>query len=322
MPSEHDPVLPPNATARVRSAVRHAVRLSRKIARWTLKRLRKTARWSRKTARGLFKGLRKTARRVRAQLRFAVDHVACLLSHCPLPLPWFPSMRRRDQLTQLFRLAAQEDVRDRSLLSGIDFLLFSALWPIVSGVQTLSYVWRFGQSARSGYGVSIGRQILRCWRLAAVHGIAPEQFYTFRPFIKGRVDLAPYYIQHEQIVALHRHLNAGTNTSILDSKILFHRFCRNHGLPCVPIFAIFQEDGQIFWLDVDPDFVPRVDLFFKPDDWWRGIGSELWHRDPENSTWSRGEQTLDQATLLQHFAKLASGTRDHLLFDCIIGEVH
>ena len=156
MVSENTSIPPPSAMA----LLRHVLRLLRKSARLLVRLVRKTTRL-------LARLLRKTARLTRAQLRFAVAHVAWLLTHCPLPLPWFPSMRRKDQITQLSRLAARHNLHNhRSIFRGLDLLLFSALWPIISGAQTLRYVWKFSTSARYSFGVSTGRQILRCWRLA------------------------------------------------------------------------------------------------------------------------------------------------------------
>ena len=119
-------VLPPNPAAWLRSALRRFARALRRITRLLARGLCKLARL-------LSRGSRRTLRRVRARLRSAAHHVAWLLRHCPLPLPWFPVMRRNDQMTQLFRLAAQHDLRNRSALRGVRF--FSVFGPLAAHLR-------------------------------------------------------------------------------------------------------------------------------------------------------------------------------------------
>ncbi len=167
--------------------------------------------------------------------------------------------------------------------------------------------------ARSTHGVGRLKQFLCCWRLCAVHGIEPEEYYKFRNFTRGDFSAAPHYVQHTQIVTFHSDINRDVDTDILNDKFRFYEFCRKHNLPCIPVYAVFR-NGELAWRNEDyPGALPHRDLFLKPHNYWRGLGSELWKVEETPGTWTRGGQSMTEEMLMRHFAELSTTGRDFLL---------
>jgi hypothetical protein len=98
----------------------------------------------------------------------------------------------------------------------------------------------------------------------------------------------------------------------LRHKELFFEHATRHGLPVVPLVAVFADGDLLEWHDGPRGELPRTELVLKPVDLACGRGFERWAWDETVSQWRRQEQALDEAAFLARCREVSTGHR-HIL---------
>jgi hypothetical protein len=91
----------------------------------------------------------------------------------------------------------------------------------------------------------------------------------------------------------------------LSDKEVFHRMCRESGLPTVPQIANVV-DGEWRWETGVATVLPRVDLFIKPRSGRGGAGAERWNC--AGSQWKSGDLLLNEEELVAHLKAYSLAT--------------
>lgn len=224
--------------------------------------------------------------------------VAALLRYGAAPLlP--PGSRLRGGVDPVdeVRRAAREDLDGVGPPSPAARLGASLLWPGLIAARALSNLRRHGADAARTAGVSRARQLLDLLQLAWRHDLAPNSYYDFRLFEPGNRARAESFIQHHELRALLRRINAGLDWSWLDDKRTFNAHCRAHDLPVPKVLAVCS-GGDLLWVE-PPERLPRRDLVLKPHLLRGGTGLERWLYDPARDGWTRRGETLPEPALLE-----------------------
>jgi len=206
---------------------------------------------------------------------------------------------------KLHRLALDLIWADRpSSARTVSLYLNGLLWPILCLKNILIQLGRFGRVAAEEYGISRIRQASRMWWGAVRYGLVPAEYYKFRIFVKEDLGEAFFFVQNHEQLALLKESNRDFDTTLTADKLKFFRFCREHNLPTIPIFAILEPDGKVeFLIDLSKER-HRLDenLFFKPTNLYRGFGTESFTFEGESGEWRLGADrfSFDEMCSLMH----------------------
>lgn len=134
-----------------------------------------------------------------------------------------------------------------------------------------------GPAVRELHGVSLWSQRLQILWLGLRGGLDGESYYRFWLFRPERRRRAHEYVQQHEAGLVYRILalrGAMEDLAITEDKRLFERWCREQGLPTVPILA--ELAAGTFVPPGAPVELPGRDLFSKPVDSYGGAGARRW----------------------------------------------
>lgn len=144
-------------------------------------------------------------------------------------------------------------------------------------------VREYGPTVAEHAGVSIPVQITRQLRLYAKHEVPPDSYYFLRMYQENAQKRARFFLSDAYTSTLLYFLSAsapdGTSEPLYD-KQAFWAHCRQHGLPSVPILAVFEK-GHVQHSLNGPlhRSLPPQDLFSKPVTASIGRGAQKWIYD-------------------------------------------
>lgn len=229
---------------------------------------------------------------------------------CRVAAPWFHWSQSKDGTARLRRLALS---LERNRLTGVTVVEQAAAavaYLPVSLVAILSGLWKWGPALHRNYGVSLARQftdlVNYSWRL----GVSPRTYYHFRlhrhPWrLTGRL-----FIDQPELHHLQRHISP-PDINALEDKVRFTARSRAHGLPLVPILALWKDGRDVPGDDGAPaDGLPAEDLFIKPAASYSSAGVIGLRYRRSNDTYVEGDQVWTRQAL---HARLAASSRGRTL---------
>jgi hypothetical protein len=233
-----------------------------------------------------------------------------MADHCPLPLPWFRFEQRSDPVAMLHRIALRSGWLTASPKWRLAFFLQTLVWPVASAVRAARIVRRYGGVVAADYKIGRIKQWWQQYLLANTSNITPESYYKFKLFLPERRRNTDFFIQHHEIISLlpylNRHLSVSADTGPISSKTNFNRICLAAGLPTPPILAFIDRQARLHWMSAIGHSFPKCDLFVKYNDYWCGIGAELWRYNEAKDVWQGPVGELDAEKLKQHCLGLTS----------------
>lgn len=226
------------------------------------------------------------------------------LPFCPVTLPWFASGDRASNI---------DDLRRAALLAGCPaaaphVVPFALLWPLIAAKRSLAFLRYHGADVHRHHGVPLLRQARHLLGLAVRRNVQPDAYYEFSLWRDSHRTRAHLFVQTFEHFFLLDRLCAGFDTSVIDTKLNFAAFCRNHNLPAAPILAVFERDREITWHAADRTLPPK-DLFLKPTDQGCGRGAERWQWNAADLRWCRDHERLTEPELLRTFQQRAATDR-------------
>lgn len=166
-------------------------------------------------------------------------------------------------------------------------ILFRALvviaWPPTMILMACGLTIANGLRVRRRFHRSIMSQFTEQIRLAFGYGMPPMRFYFYELHEpKNRMQVQDYILRGhlKRGGDLYKQLyracpQRGRRASILNDKIAFSQFCREHKLPAPRVFA-YVENGIFRWADTETPALPQAHLFIKPAKENGGDGTERW----------------------------------------------
>lgn len=174
----------------------------------------------------------------------------------------------------------------------------------------------YGPLVAAKTGVSVGTQVLQQLRLYKRYRVPADSYYFLGMYEKPVRRKARFFLGDTSTSAILHQLATtvpAEEGAPLHEKSTFWKHCRDHGLPAIPILAVFnngvlrQDYGGI------REDLPRRDLFSKPVTAFLGKGTKKWtyddaghFRDDAGRTYAPRavldalkEQSNDEALLLQ-----------------------
>lgn len=211
-------------------------------------------------------------------------------------LPPGSRLRAAESDVAALRRLAREDLDLQGQPGAMARAAACAVWPGLVLARALSNVRRHGAAVQRTAGVSRLRQLGQVLNLAWRHDLAPNSYYDFRLFEPEKRALVDRFIQHHELRALLRRLNADVDLSWLDDKRTFNAHCLAHDLPVPRILAV-SAHGDLLW-NTPEERLPRRDLIVKPYLMFGGTGLERWLYEPTKQAWLRkGEQVTEHQLL-------------------------
>ncbi|HWA87437.1 MAG TPA: sugar-transfer associated ATP-grasp domain-containing protein [Opitutus sp.] len=229
---------------------------------------------------------------------------------CRVAAPWFVWTHGRDGTSMLRALAITVE---RSRLGHITLLeqvtAAIAYFPL-SVVTIVRALRRWGRALLAEYGVSRTRQ---CAQLAAYVwrvGLCPRMYYQMRLHRHSWKKTGRHFIDQPELHHLQR-LLAPTEIDALEDKLLFSERASRHGLPIVPILAIWREGSRVLMnagAPVRP--LPPHDIFVKPAVSYSSAGVMGFRFNPATGHFFDERRTWTPAELTAH---LDARSRQHAL---------
>jgi len=190
--------------------------------------------------------------------------------------------------------------------------------------RVVRQAWRaaatHGPAVREAHGVPVRTQFLQLAWLGLRLGFDGDSYYRFWLFRRDRRRRAHRYIQMHEAAFLYRVLvvrEAMDDFLITEDKRRFEPWCREHGLPTVPVLAEFA-DGCLVAPD-PPRPLPARDLFSKPTDQYGGEGARRW-RSVGGGRWADGAGGhYDHTALMAALAAQSRGGRV-ILQECLVND--
>jgi hypothetical protein len=173
-------------------------------------------------------------------------------------------------------------------------------------------VHEHGGFVAAQFGVSRARQLRHLLGLWLRHGIRPDIYYSYQLYDSNNLRRAPSFFQPEDVKII-RMVNLHTapdEAELLTDKSAFEAWLVRHGLPTVRT-VVRLEGGEVVEWDTAECRLPCCDLFTKPRDSIRAMGTARWTFD--GSTWlSDSGRLVDEAGLIAEL-KERSRTRGMLV---------
>lgn len=218
---------------------------------------------------------------------------AIFADYCPLPLPGFIFMRGEDDMSKLHRACQRLLMAQCTTPQSWGRVLISTIsWPFTAVLRSLVLVARNGRYVSMLHSVPCGRQFMRCMSAAMRHNMHVRYFYELDLFREGAPDPGSFFLPHE-LKVIAEVLTTSSKVPDISTKLEFFRRCVEHGLPHVPIFAVFTPDGCVQWFTDGAESLNGRDLFLKPADWSEASCGELWHWQQWKGNWRRHGQEAD-----------------------------
>jgi hypothetical protein len=200
---------------------------------------------------------------------------------------------------------------------GFGGLIYAGLlvlaWPLTAAGVALHWLRRNGAAIRAMSGKSALRQFVEMLSLAIRHRIGPKYYYMFELYLPERMAKAgDYLMRYETKQIAYRLLRPKVQTTgtPIKNKIAFAAYCRDHGLPALPLVAAFRDGARV--ADLGAAELPKHDLFVKRVLGKGGVGAERWNWIGDGLYRSTRGPELAGPALLERVAEL-SRTRPYLV---------
>lgn len=221
--------------------------------------------------------------------------------------PWWKAKRDTDGVHALYTRAYVTCSRTgRSLGRGkrawrrSKIFVQSLLWSFICLFSALRNTMRYGRRAQEVCGKSLYKQFADQVTLGLSEAIPPRSYYLFSLFDEKRKALAPYFVHYHENNYLAALFVTAPERQILDGKLRFHDFCKEHDFPTPPVLAHFRRGEQ-----GERSFFPAADLIIKPLAGFAGGRIERWEQDAGGSWSGPGGSELEENRLHQHLQELA-----------------
>lgn len=149
-------------------------------------------------------------------------------------------------------------------------------------------------------GIARWQQARQLYTCATRHDLPPREYYLYA--IHSDYERADQYISKQGwgrlLEYLIDHRGAADDGHVLDSKQKLTRLLQEHGLPTIPVLAVFDR-GRVQpgkWVPGHP--LPATDLFSKPDDACQGVGARRWWAQPDANYKNEEGHCVDADTLV------------------------
>lgn len=226
----------------------------------------------------------------------------------PLPLPWFYILLRKHPISLIYRTVFSNEWHSHGL-GRIHLIARTIAYPLVSNIQVLLMLRKWGTKVKRSLGVGLLRQFRQLFVLATFLNIPPDDYYKFRLFEKNVPSEVKGFLGEKIKAQLLSRLNDQLDCLDLNDKVRFHHRCTTANLPVIPIIAVINK-GKHLDSTIDRRGFPKVDLFMKKSRSSHGAGAELWCYIAGDGGWKNGQLILSDAQLQEHF-------RDQSL-DCLV----
>lgn len=172
-------------------------------------------------------------------------------------------------------------------------------WPIASAFIGARCLARFGRLARSSAGAGLVHQFFQQWALAAGHQIHPLNYYKFALYRTERTAKASTFVANYASDLL---IPIANQYRPEWQKLWFTDACQRHGLPHIPILAVFADGCSTA---APADMLPKRDLFTIPSASWAGHGAKRWryastYEDDDGNQYSAAELAQHLAAKSRH----------------------
>jgi hypothetical protein len=155
----------------------------------------------------------------------------------------------------------------------------ASFWPIKACLLTRRYSRQLGPGVAERTGKGLNAQRWEQLRLAALHSISPESYYTYGLHRPDRYGRAIEYLHYFELTYLQRALDGGdAGARILADKTAVCDLLSRHAVPTVRCHAI-AEGGVVRYAQAGQGGLPLEDLFIKPVTGRGGIGAMIWEHD-------------------------------------------
>jgi hypothetical protein len=221
--------------------------------------------------------------------------------YCPVALPYFGFVWRRDTLSAVRRDAYAWSAQRHRVPVALRVLRLAPTWPFIAARNALRAVRAWGAEVATLDGVSRPVQFLQLLRLAVTENLSAESYYAYGLWRPGARARAVRYLQEFEVMWACEHAHAGLDAGVMKDKRRFAAACAALGLPTVPVLASFGAgaaggDGERH----SPATPPADDLFAKPATLACGTGVQRWRFD--GSAWHRDGRRFDWHGLRAHLA--------------------
>jgi hypothetical protein len=173
-------------------------------------------------------------------------------------------------------------------------------------------VRQHGGLVEERFGVTRARQLRHLLGLWLRHGIRPDIYYSYQLYDSNNLRRAPSYFQPEDVKII-RMVNLHTapdEAELLTDKSEFEAWLVRHDLPTVRT-VVGLEGGEVLEWDNADRRLPCCDLFSKPRDSIRAMGTARWTFN--GSAWlGDSGRLVDEAGLIAELQEL-SRTRGMLV---------
>lgn len=205
--------------------------------------------------------------------------------------PWPVGGNPRQREIRGIRRLALRLIRQQANQNAARSRLRAAIWPLLLPVKA----WMMARDQeQTGF---CGRFFFGC-RDLLIHNLRPDALRALRVQRNDAAQLPRLYVPDRENQAILIALNRHSPSANLGDKIVFHRFCRRHDLPHVPVLAHSEETA------VDqPENWPRQDLFFKAANLWCGFGAKYLRYDSTQDHWLDGNRQIVTAPDIRAWAK-------------------
>lgn len=162
---------------------------------------------------------------------------------CRVAAPWFAWSRGNGQAATLRRRANALERRKLGADSRWEQTLAALLYVPVSAPRLLRATWQWGRQLHAADRVSFFRQCFDVYNCAWRLGLRPQVYYYLRLHEQRRNGRWQQVIDPSELHHLQRDISP-TNHEPLQNKLLFTQRAVEHGLPAVPLLALWR-DGEL-----------------------------------------------------------------------------
>jgi hypothetical protein len=182
--------------------------------------------------------------------------------------------------------------------------LYACLWPLKSVAKSWQATRVWSKFARRLGAPPRWRQLSQLWWLAVRYNLSFSAYYGFRLWRDYAYAQAADFMEDFEAIWFGELSLREQDVGLIDDKLRFAAFCREHDLPTVPLVASVSANGELSWHDGETG-LPESDLFVKSGELWSGKGTERWQWDADTCAWCRGRERLDRDGLLARLREAA-----------------
>ena len=244
---------------------------------------------------------------------------AVIFKNAGLGFPVQLISRTRHRQSRVRRAASRKAVRARvhRVVAPFAWLFMLVSWPVFVAL----YAARMPKVQRDGHS-----RLTIAW-VSFTANIAPQDLLHFRHLDRPRREIDDWIETHENIALMafmRKRVSNGDMAweKVINDKIVFARFCRDHELPHPDVRAAWLADrSMVEELAGDPNEEFAGDLVLKPAGMAAGKGVELWERQADAPLWShKGGPACPMPFVLARGEALARTAGGAILQECVASD--